>query len=46
MHLKKIELERAIIRKVVTCQPIISKKHSNSVGRYLGPRYGQAILVS
>ena len=44
--LKKIELEPVIIRKVVTCQPIISKKYSNSVGRYLSPRYGQAILVS
>ena len=30
---KKIELEPAIIRKVVTCQQTISKKHSHSVGR-------------
>ena len=36
---KKIELEPAIIRKVVTCQQTISKKHSHSVGRYLSPRY-------
>ena len=46
MHLKNIELEPAIIWKVVTCQRIISKKYSNSVGRYLSARYGQAILVS
>ena len=36
---KKIELEPAIIRKVVTCQQTISKEHSHSVGRYLSPRY-------
>ena len=46
MHLTKIELEPAIIWKVVTCPRIISKKYSNSVGRYLSAQYGQAILVS
>ena len=40
---KKIELEPAIIWKVVTYQRIVSKKHSNSVSRYLSPRYGQAV---
>ena len=35
IHFKKIELEPAIIWKVATCQRITSKKHSNSVGRYL-----------
>ena len=43
MHLKQIELVPAIFE---TCQRIISKKYSNSVGRYLSLRYGQAILVS
>ena len=38
--------EPAIIWKVATCQRITSKNHSNSLGRYLSPRYGQAILVS
>ena len=46
IFLKKNELEPDIIWKVATCQRITSKKHSNSVGRYLSPRYGQAILVS
>ena len=46
MHFKKIELEPAIIRKVATCQRIPSKYYSNSEGRYLSLRYGQAILVS
>ena len=42
----KSELEPAIIGKLSTCQRIPSKKHSNSVGRYLSLRYGQEILVS
>ena len=42
---KKIELEPAIIWKVVTCQRITSK-NSNSVGWYLSPRYGQVMIVS
>ena len=46
IHFKKLELEPAIVRKVETCQRITSRKHSNSVGRYLSPRYGQSILVS
>ena len=46
MHFKKIELQPAIIRKVATCQRILSKYYSNSEGRYLSLRYGQAILVS
>ena len=37
-HLKEIELESAIIWKVVTWQRIISKTYSNSVGRYLSPQ--------
>ena len=44
MHFKKIE--PAIILKVATCQRIPSKYYSNSKGRYLSLRYGQAILVS
>ena len=45
MHFKRIKLEPAINWKAATCQRITSKKHSNSVCRYLNPRYGQAILV-
>ena len=42
---KKIELEPAIIWKVVACQWITSKK-LNLVGRYLSPGYGQVMMVS
>ena len=43
---KKIELEPAIIWKLVTCQRITSKRYSTSMGRQVSPRYGQVILVS
>ena len=45
-ELKKIELEPAIIWKLVTCQRITSKRYSTSMGRHLNPRYGQVTLVS
>ena len=46
MNLKKIELEPAIILKLVTCQWITSKKYWNLMDRHLSPRYCQVILVS
>ena len=39
-------LKPVIIRKLVTCQRITSKKYSTSMGRHRSPRYGQVILVS
>ena len=46
MHFKKNWTEPAIIWKVATGQGRPSKKHSNSVSRYLSLRYGQVMLVS
>ena len=44
--LKKSKHELAIIWKRVNCQRITSQKYSTLMGRHLGPRYGQVILVS
>ena len=46
MWIKKVELEPAIIQKLVTCQRITSKRYSTSMGRHLSPRYGRVIMVS
>ena len=47
-HMKenKIKLEPAIIWKLVTCQRIISKRYSTTMGQRLSPRYDQVTLVS
>ena len=42
---KKIELERVITWKLVTCQGITSKQYLTSMGGNLIPQYGQVVIL-